>query len=61
MTIRVFMPLQGNIMSKVFVAALVSALLLCAGCSGMAGSSSSGGSSGITVYGTIDEGVTIRK
>jgi hypothetical protein len=63
MTIRVSMPLQGNVMSKIAFAALLAALLLCAGCSGMAGSSSSssGGSSGITMYGTIDEGVTIRK
>jgi hypothetical protein len=50
-------------MIKIILAAGFVASLLCAGCSGMAGSSSSasGGSSGITMYGTIDEGVSIRK
>ena len=50
-------------MIKIILAAGFVASLLCAGCSGMAGSSSpaSGGSSSITMYGTIDEGVSIRK
>lgn len=48
-------------MFKVILAAGCAALLLCAGCSGAPASSSSGDSSGITMYGTIDQGVTIRK
>ena len=62
MTIRVSMSSQGNIMFKLAFAALLAAVALCTGCSGMAGSSSSAGdSSGITMYGTIDQGVSVRK
>jgi hypothetical protein len=43
-----------------FKVILAAAVLLCAGCSGVP-SSSSGYSTGISMYGTIDQGVTIRK
>jgi hypothetical protein len=47
-------------MLKIMVSALLVAV--CAGCAGTSGSSSSaGGSSSITMYGVIDEGVSVRK
>ena len=47
-------------MVKILIATLLVAA--CAGCAGASGgSSSAGGSSGITMYGVIDEGVSVRK
>jgi hypothetical protein len=47
-------------MLKLLVVALLVAV--CAGCAGTSGgSSSAGGSSGITMYGVIDEGISVRK
>jgi len=47
-------------MVKILIATLLEAA--CAGCAGASGgSSSAGGSSGITMYGVIDEGVSVRK
>ncbi|SAK42511.1 hypothetical protein [Caballeronia ptereochthonis] len=39
-------------------AVALGALLLCAGCAGAPSSSAGGGS--ITMYGTIDQGITVR-
>ncbi|WP_174254707.1 hypothetical protein [Burkholderia sp. S171] len=47
-------------MVKILIATLLMAAFAgCAGTSG--GSSSAGGSSGITMYGVIDQGVSVRK
>ena len=47
-------------MVKILIATLLVAA--CAGCAGASGGSSSAdGSSGITMYGVIDEGVSVRK
>ena len=47
-------------MIKILMATLLVAV--CAGCAGTSGgSSSAGGSSGITMYGVIDEGISVRK
>jgi hypothetical protein len=46
-------------MSKLIAAAALGVLVLCAGCAG-GPSSSSGGGGSITMYGTIDQGVTVR-
>jgi len=47
-------------MVKILIATLLVAV--CAGCAGApGGSSSAGGSSSITMYGVIDEGVSVRK
>jgi len=55
--------LQGIFMLKLWVVALLAAVCaVCAGCAGTSGgSSSAGGSSGITMYGVIDEGISVRK
>jgi hypothetical protein len=48
------------LMVKFLMVALLAAV--CAGCAGTSdGSSSAGGSSGITMYGVIDQGVSVRK
>ncbi|OXC75278.1 hypothetical protein [Caballeronia sordidicola] len=47
-------------MVKILIATLLVAA--CAGCAGASGgSSSAAGSSGITMYGVIDQGVSVRK
>jgi hypothetical protein len=46
-------------MSRFLLAALSVCVVLCAGCAG-APSSSSGGGGSITMYGTIDQGVTVH-
>jgi len=51
---------QGTLMVKILIATLLVAA--CAGCAGASGgSSSAAGSSGITMYGVIDQGVSVRK
>ncbi|WP_198155352.1 hypothetical protein [Candidatus Burkholderia verschuerenii] len=45
-------------MVRLIFAAAIGCLVLCAGCAGAPSSSSGGG--GITMYGTIDQGVTVR-
>ncbi|CAN7442483.1 hypothetical protein [Caballeronia sp. dw_19] len=47
-------------MIKILIATLLVAA--CAGCAGASGGSpSASGSSGITMYGVVDEGVSVRK
>ncbi len=46
-------------MSRILFAAVVGCLVLCAGCAG-APSSSSGSGGGITMYGTVDQGITVH-
>ncbi|WP_244846953.1 hypothetical protein [Caballeronia sp. SL2Y3] len=46
-------------MSKLIIAAALAVLTLCAGCAGGPSSPSAGGGS-ITMYGTIDQGVTVH-
>ncbi|SAK76600.1 hypothetical protein AWB78_03409 [Caballeronia calidae] len=46
-------------MSRLLIASVLGALLLCAGCAG-APSSSAGGGGSITMYGTIDQGITVH-
>jgi hypothetical protein len=47
-------------MVKILIATLLAAA--CAGCAGASGGSSSAdGSSGITMYGVIDQGISVRK
>ncbi|WP_200878854.1 hypothetical protein [Caballeronia sordidicola] len=47
-------------MVKILIATLLVAA--CAGCAGASGGSSSAdGSSGITMYGVIDQGISVRK
>jgi hypothetical protein len=46
-------------MVKFLMVALLAAV--CAGCAGTSGGSSAGGSSGITMYGVIDEGISVHK
>ena len=47
-------------MVKLLIVALLAAV--CFGCAGTSGgSSSAGGSSGITMYGVIDQGISVRK
>ena len=50
-------------MVKILIATLlVAACAACAGCAGASGGSSSAdGSSGITMYGVIDQGISVRK
>jgi outer membrane murein-binding lipoprotein Lpp len=49
-------------MKRIFaIAAAVLAVLCASGCAGSGAGSSQSGSSGITMYGTIDEGVTFHK
>ncbi len=43
------------------ILALAVAALLCAGCAAPPASSASGSGSSITMYGTIDEGITVRR
>jgi hypothetical protein len=54
---------QETLMVKILIATLlVAACAMCAGCAGTSGGSpSAGGSSGITMYGVIDEGISVRK
>ncbi len=47
-------------MSRILFAVAAMCAVLCAGCAG-APSSSAGSGSSVTMYGTIDEGVTVRK
>ncbi|SAL34055.1 hypothetical protein [Caballeronia concitans] len=42
------------------IAAALGALMLCAGCAGGPSSASSGSGGSITMYGTIDQGVTVH-
>jgi hypothetical protein len=57
--------LKGAVVSRMHMLKIMVLTLLvvvCAGCAGTSGSSSSaGGSSSITMYGVIDEGVSVRK
>ncbi|BAO87066.1 MULTISPECIES: hypothetical protein [Caballeronia] len=46
-------------MSRFLLASVLGALMLCAGCAG-APSSSAGGGGSITMYGTIDQGITVH-
>jgi ABC-type glycerol-3-phosphate transport system substrate-binding protein len=46
-------------MVKILIATLLVAA--CAGCAGASGGSSSASGSSITMYGVIDEGVSVRK
>jgi hypothetical protein len=46
-------------MSRFLLAALAVLTVLCAGCAG-APSASSGGGGSVTMYGTIDQGVTVH-
>ncbi|CAN7424099.1 hypothetical protein [Caballeronia sp. LjRoot31] len=47
-------------MIKILIATLLVAA--CAGCAGASGGSpSASGSSGITMYGVVDEGISVRK
>ncbi|MFL9894920.1 hypothetical protein P0D71_34630 [Paraburkholderia sp. RL17-383-BIF-A] len=46
---------------KTLLAVIAAALLISACAQGGAGSSSGAGTGSITMYGTIDEGVTVRK
>jgi ABC-type glycerol-3-phosphate transport system substrate-binding protein len=48
-------------MKLILAAVAVLAVLLCAACAQGGASSSEAGSGSITMYGTIDEGVTVRK
>jgi hypothetical protein len=59
-------PCRGFFMLKLLIVALLAAVCaVCAGCAGTSGGSSSAGggdgSSGITMYGVIDEGISVRK
>jgi hypothetical protein len=45
-------------MSRLILASALGALMLCAGCAGAPSSAGGGGS--ITMYGTIDQGVTVH-
>ncbi|SAK69826.1 hypothetical protein AWB76_04259 [Caballeronia temeraria] len=45
-------------MSRFILASVLGALMLCAGCAG--GPSSSAGGGSITMYGTIDQGITVH-
>lgn len=42
------------------ITAALGALILCAGCAGGPPSASSGSGGSITMYGTIDQGITVR-
>ena len=46
-------------MSRFVLLGVLGALMLCAGCAG-APSSSAGGGGSITMYGTIDQGITVH-
>jgi hypothetical protein len=46
-------------MARLIFASVLGALMLCAGCAG-APSSSAGGGGSITMYGTIDQGITVH-
>ncbi|SPB18404.1 hypothetical protein NOV72_05604 [Caballeronia novacaledonica] len=46
-------------MSRFILASVIGVLVLCAGCAG-APSSSAGGGGSITMYGTIDQGITVH-
>ncbi|GJH28564.1 hypothetical protein [Caballeronia novacaledonica] len=46
-------------MSRFILASVISLLMLCAGCAG-GPSSSAGGGGRITMYGTIDQGITVH-
>jgi hypothetical protein len=46
-------------MSRLLLASVIGVLTLCAGCAG-APSSSAGGGGSITMYGTIDQGITVH-
>ncbi|SAK88489.1 hypothetical protein AWB79_06305 [Caballeronia hypogeia] len=46
-------------MSRVILASVLGALMLVAGCAG-APSSSAGGGGSITMYGTIDQGISVH-
>jgi hypothetical protein len=46
-------------MSRLILASVLGFLVLCAGCAG-APSSSAGGGGSITMYGTIDQGITVH-
>ncbi|CAG4890885.1 hypothetical protein [Paraburkholderia gardini] len=48
-------------MKRYFAIAAAAFAVLCAGCAQGGASSSQSDSSGITMYGTIDEGVTFHK
>ncbi|MDE1183646.1 hypothetical protein [Paraburkholderia sp.] len=41
--------------------AVIAVVLLCSACAGGGGSAATPGSGSITMYGTIDEGVSVRK
>jgi hypothetical protein len=45
-------------MSRFFLASVMGVLMLCAGCAGAPSSAGGGGS--ITMYGTIDQGITVH-
>ncbi|SAL29058.1 hypothetical protein AWB71_01688 [Caballeronia peredens] len=46
-------------MSRLILTSLLGVLMLCAGCAG-GPSSSAGGGGSITMYGTIDRGITVH-
>ena len=47
-------------MTRLLLASVLGALMLCAGCAGGPSSSAGGGSGSITMYGTIDRGITVH-
>ncbi|SAL74394.1 hypothetical protein AWB74_04650 [Caballeronia arvi] len=47
-------------MTRFILASVLAALMLCAGCAGGPSSSAGGGGGSITMYGTIDRGITVH-